>query len=54
MNDKRFPWILLVPRRDGASEIFDLQESDRGVLTEEIARVSERLKAWGHQAWRLR
>jgi diadenosine tetraphosphate (Ap4A) HIT family hydrolase len=46
MNDKRFPWILLVPRRDGASEIFDLQESDRGVLTEEIARVSERLKAW--------
>ena len=24
MNDARFPWLVLVPRREGVSEAFDL------------------------------
>jgi diadenosine tetraphosphate (Ap4A) HIT family hydrolase len=45
MNDRRFPWLILVPRRTGAAEIIDLAEGDRGLLYGEIARVSEALKA---------
>ena len=46
MNDKRFPWIVLVPRRPNAVELFDLDETSRAVLTHEIARAAERLKSW--------
>lgn len=46
MNDKRFPWIILVPRRPELGELFDLDESARGVLIGEITRVSEHLKGW--------
>ena len=46
MNDRRFPWVILVPRRAGVSEIFDLDESVRAVLMGEIARAAEKLKAW--------
>jgi diadenosine tetraphosphate (Ap4A) HIT family hydrolase len=44
MNDARFPWLILVPRRAYASEVFDLSESDRGELMLEITRCSELLK----------
>ena len=46
MNDKRFPWIVLVPRRPDIGEIFELDETARAVLTNEIVRVADRLKAW--------
>ncbi|HXJ02378.1 MAG TPA: HIT family protein [Micropepsaceae bacterium] len=46
MNDKRFAWVILVPRRSDVSEIFDLDEAARIVLTNEITRVAERLKSW--------
>ena len=46
MNDKRFPWIVLVPRRPNLLELFDLDETSRTVLTHEIARAAERLKSW--------
>jgi diadenosine tetraphosphate (Ap4A) HIT family hydrolase len=46
MNDTRFAWIVLVPRRAGASEVFDLDEPARAILTSEIARAAERLKIW--------
>jgi diadenosine tetraphosphate (Ap4A) HIT family hydrolase len=46
MNDKRFPWIVLVPRRPELGEFFDLDEPARAVLTGEIARVGEHLKNW--------
>lgn len=46
MNDKRFPWIVLVPRRPEISELFDLDENARTVLMTEICRVAERLKIW--------
>lgn len=45
MNDARFPWLLLVPRRSGLAEIIDLDASDRGRLMEEIALASDVLRA---------
>jgi diadenosine tetraphosphate (Ap4A) HIT family hydrolase len=46
MNDKRFAWIVLVPRRADVSELFDLDDAAHAVLVKEIARVAEQLKAW--------
>jgi diadenosine tetraphosphate (Ap4A) HIT family hydrolase len=45
VNDANFPWVLLVPRRPGASEIIDLAEPDQALLTAEIARVASALKS---------
>ncbi len=46
MNDSRFPWLILVPRRSGLSEIHDLEPSGRALLIEECAQAGERLKAF--------
>lgn len=45
MDDARFPWLILVPRRDGISEIHDLKHGEALVLTEEVRRASAGLKA---------
>ena len=44
MNDARFPWLILIPRRDGATELFHLNAEDRRTMIEEIARASDGLK----------
>ena len=44
MNDARFPWLILVPRRAGLTEIVDLDRAERGVLMDEIALASEALR----------
>jgi diadenosine tetraphosphate (Ap4A) HIT family hydrolase len=44
MNDARFLWLILVPRRDDLSELIDLDEMDRAVLMKEIAAVAGVLK----------
>lgn len=36
MDDARFPWLILVPRRRGLVEIADLDEADAQALTGEI------------------
>ena len=41
MNDARYPWLILVPRRDGMVELMDLSVQDRVLLTEEIAKAGE-------------
>jgi diadenosine tetraphosphate (Ap4A) HIT family hydrolase len=43
-NDANYPWLLLVPRRPGVSEIIDLDEQDQSQLLIEIAHVSRALK----------
>lgn len=48
MNDRRFPWVVLVPARPGLSEIIDLDVADRGRLMEEIALVSSVLRELFH------
>jgi diadenosine tetraphosphate (Ap4A) HIT family hydrolase len=40
MNDRRFPWVILVPARPDVSEIIDLAAADRARLIEEVALVS--------------
>src|ERR1700722_15512153 len=45
MNDARFPWLILVPRRPGLVELVDLQPAERAALMEEIAGVSVALSA---------
>ena len=45
MNDKAYPWLILVPRREGVVEIVDLAEDDRQQLMREIAQASTALKA---------
>ena len=44
MNDARYPWLILVPRRIGLSEIHELKHAERMVLIEEINRASLGLK----------
>lgn len=44
MNDRRFAWTVLIPRRAGLTELFELTRQDRMTLTDEIAAVSETLK----------
>ena len=36
LNDARFPWFVLVPRRPGVSEITDLSNEDYAQLSGEI------------------
>lgn len=36
MDDARFPWLILVPRRAGASEITDLVPADAQALMDEL------------------
>ncbi|MFL6260155.1 MAG: HIT domain-containing protein [Thermoanaerobaculia bacterium] len=43
MNDRRFPWLILVPEREAVREIHELSPADRGALIEEIALASEAL-----------
>ena len=43
MNDADFPWLLLVPRRAGVSEMIDLGP-DEAALMDEISVVSRALK----------
>jgi diadenosine tetraphosphate (Ap4A) HIT family hydrolase len=45
MNDARYGWLILVPRRAALTEIFDLAADERALLTEEIARASRLLKS---------
>jgi diadenosine tetraphosphate (Ap4A) HIT family hydrolase len=44
MNDRRFPWIVLVPAKPNLSEIIDLGVADRATLIEEIALVSTAMR----------
>lgn len=44
MNDARYPWVILVPRRPAAREIHRLPTADRLVLLEECCQVSELLE----------
>ena len=45
IDDARFPWLLLVPRRSDAVEIVDLAKADRALLFEEITAASAALRA---------
>lgn len=44
MNDATYPWLILVPRRKGVTEIHELDEADRALLAEEMAEAARRLQ----------
>ena len=44
MDDMRYPWVVLVPRRTGVTELFDLAAEDRAMLAEETSRAAQVLK----------
>ena len=44
INDANYPWLLLVPRRIGVSEIIDLDEVEQAQLWTELARAGRALK----------
>jgi diadenosine tetraphosphate (Ap4A) HIT family hydrolase len=41
MNDRRFPWLILVPARSSVREIHELPAAERTELVEEIAQASQ-------------
>jgi diadenosine tetraphosphate (Ap4A) HIT family hydrolase len=44
MNDRAYPWLILVPRRTGAREIIDLSTPDQALLLREIGQASRAIK----------
>lgn len=40
MNDVHYPWFILVPRRPGAREIYQLEDRDQQQLLRESAQLS--------------
>ena len=44
IKDANYPCLLLVPRREGAVEIIDLDEVAQAQLTTEVSRVARALK----------
>ena len=47
MEDGRYFWLVLVPRRDGVTEITELSPQDRALLMEEAARAGQIIKQAG-------
>jgi diadenosine tetraphosphate (Ap4A) HIT family hydrolase len=43
-NDKRWPWLVLVPQRNDVSELFELTPLDQAMLSFETNKVASALK----------
>jgi diadenosine tetraphosphate (Ap4A) HIT family hydrolase len=43
INDARFPWLIVVPRRANLAELADLAPDERALLMEEIVAASHAL-----------
>ena len=52
-DDARYPWIVLIPRRDAARELEDLSRQDLAVLTDEILAAGRAVRALGAQVDKL-
>ena len=44
IDDKRWPWLILIPMRAGAIEIHDLSDQDQQLLTTETAMAARTLQ----------
>jgi len=44
-KDANYPWLILVPRRSGITEAFELETADQAQLARETALVAQHLKA---------
>lgn len=43
LNDRQYPWLVLVPRREGVREIFELSAADQQQLLHESSALSRLL-----------
>ncbi|KEY89926.1 HIT domain-containing protein [Pseudomonas sp. P1B16] len=43
-KDANYPWFILVPRRAGVSEVFDLSQEDQAQLFKETTDLAQALK----------
>lgn len=43
MNDSNYPWFILVPQRNGVSEIYQLTEAEQQQLTRESSQLAKAL-----------
>jgi len=46
MDDLRFPWLVLVPRLEGASEWLDLEPALQQQVLAELNQAAALLRAW--------
>ena len=45
MNDSNYLWLILIPRRNGIKELYELSNEDRLQLVKETDEVAKRIKA---------
>ncbi|MFD2264891.1 HIT domain-containing protein [Lacibacterium aquatile] len=45
MNDARYPWLILVPERNGLADLIDLTPEDEAAVWKSVRAVSEALKS---------
>jgi len=43
IDDRRFAWLILVPRRAGAAEVFDLNAGDQAQLWREVTALAAQI-----------
>lgn len=46
-DDARFPWLILIPRRAGLTELDQLEPSDLAQLMQEVIRAGDRVRELG-------
>ncbi len=44
INDRRWPWLVLVPQRPGIEEMYELTPLDQAMLTFEVNAVAQMLR----------
>lgn len=48
LNDQRYPWFILVPRRSDTGEVFQLEETDQQQLWRESSQLARGLMTTFH------
>lgn len=46
-DDARFPWLILIPRRAGLTELDQLEPSDLNLLMADVLRAGDAVRALG-------
>lgn len=48
MNDRTYPWLILVPEREGLKDLHDLDRADHGMVMAETGRAARALQRLFH------
>jgi len=48
MNDARYPWCILAPRQENASEVFHLSAAQQTAWWQEVSMVAQRMQQHFH------